>query len=171
MKHTIAVLVNNKPGVLAKVAGLFARRGYNIDSLVVNATIDGNYPDPQGDKYSRMTIVVDDENDPRIMDQIEKQLNKLIDVVHLSDHTQTQIVRRELALIKIHATPEQRSEVFTVCQVFRALIVDIGEGAITVEVAGAPDKIDALVDVLRPYGIVELVRTGRVVLARGERMT
>jgi len=171
MKHTIAVLVNNKPGVLAKVAGLFARRGYNIDSLAVNATVDGNYPDPAGDKYSRMTLVVDDEGDPGIMDQIEKQLDKLVDVVHLSDHTQTQVVRRELALIKIRATPEQRSEVFTVCQIFRALIVDIGEGVIMVEVGGAPEKVDAMVEVLRPYGILELVRTGRVVLVRGQRMT
>jgi len=171
MKHTIAVLVNNKPGVLAKVAGLFARRGYNIDSLAVNATVDGNYPDPAGDKYSRMTIVVDDENDPGIMDQIEKQLDKLVDVVHLSDHTQTQIVRRELALIKLRAAPEQRSEVFTVCQIFRALIVDIGEDVVIVEVGGAPEKVDAMVEVLRPFGILELVRTGRVVLVRGQRMT
>jgi acetolactate synthase-1/3 small subunit len=171
MKHTIAVLVNNKPGVLARVSGLFARRGYNIDSLAVNATIDARYHDPEGVKYSRMTIVVDDEGDPRIMDQIEKQLNKLVDVVHLSDHTQTQIVRRELALIKVRATPAQRPELFAVTQIFRALIDDISEGTVIVQVAGAPDKIDGMVEVLRPYGILELVRTGRVVLARGERET
>ncbi len=171
MKHTLAALVNNKPGVLAKVAGLFARRGYNIESLAVNATVDARYTDPTGDKYSRMTIVVDDEGDPLIMDQIEKQLDKLVDVVNISDHTQTDIVRRELALIKIRATPEQRPEIVAVCQVFRALVDDIGDETVIVQVAGTPDKVDGMIDVLRPYGILELVRTGRVVLARRERPT
>ncbi len=171
MKHTLAALVSNKPGVLAKVAGLFARRGYNIDSLAVNATIDAEHADPDGSKYSRMTIVVDDEGDRLIMDQIESQLNKLVDVVHISDHTQEDIVRRELALIKINAAPDQRPEVVAVCQVFRALIDDIGETTLIVQVAGTPEKVDGMVEVLRPYGIRELVRTGRVVLARGDRPT
>jgi acetolactate synthase-1/3 small subunit len=171
VKHTLAALVSNKPGVLAKVAGLFARRGYNIDSLAVNETIDARYVDPDGRKYSRMTIVVDDEGDRLIMDQIENQLNKLVDVVHISDHTQEDIVRRELALIKINAAPEQRPEVVAVCQVFRALIDDIGETTLIVQVAGTPEKVDGMIDVLRPYGIRELVRTGRVVLARGDRPT
>lgn len=171
MKHTLAALVNNRPGVLAKVAGLFARRGYNIDSLAVSATIDARHQDPNGDKYSRMTIVVDDEGDPRIMDQIEKQLDKLVDVVNISDHTQTDLVRRELALIKVQVKPEQRPEIIAVCQVFRALVDDIGEGTVVVQVAGTPEKVDGMVEVLRPYGIRELVRTGRVVLARGDRPT
>jgi acetolactate synthase-1/3 small subunit len=171
VKHTLAALVNNKPGVLAKVAGLFARRGYNIDSLAVNETIDARHVDPDRSRYSRMTIVVDDEGDRLIMDQIENQLNKLVDVVHISDHTQEDIVRRELALIKIKATAEQRPEVVAVCQVFRALIDDIGEHTLIVQVAGTPEKVDGMVEVLRPYGILELVRTGRVVLARGDRPT
>jgi len=171
VKHTLAALVNNKPGVLAKVAGLFARRGYNIDSLAVNATIDARHVDPDGSKYSRMTIVVDDEGDPLIMDQIENQLNKLVDVVHISDHTQTDIVRRELALVKIKATPAQRPEIVAACQIFRALVDDIGENTLIVQVAGTPEKVDGMIDVLRPYGILELVRTGRVVLARSDRPT
>jgi len=171
MKHTIAALVNNRPGVLAKVAGLFARRGYNIDSLAVSATIDASYDDPTEEKYSRMTIVVDDEGDPRIMDQIEHQLMKLVDVVALSDHTKTDIVPREMALVKINAQPSQRPEIVALTQVFRALVDDVGDETMIVQITGTSDKVDGLVDLLRPYGVRELVRTGRVVLARGLRAT
>ena len=171
MKHTIAALVNNRPGVLAKVAGLFARRGYNIESLAVSATIDARYDGADEQKYSRMTIVVDDENDPRIMDQIEKQLGKLVDVVHISDHTRADVVHRELALIKIECPAGKRPEVVAVCQVFRAQIDDIGDHTMIVQATGTPEKVDGMIEVLRAYGILELVRTGRVVLARGERPT
>ena len=152
-KHVISLYVSNKPGVLIRVALVFARRGYNIDSLSVNATIDANYQDPTGEKYSRMTIIVDDQGDPRIMDQIEKQLFKLVDVV------------------KIRTAPEQRPDVVALAQVFRAQIDDVGEETLIVQVTGTPEKVDGLVELLRPYGIVELVRTGRVVLARGSRAT
>lgn len=171
MKHTISALVHNRPGVLAKVSGLFARRGYNIDSLAVAPTIDATH---NGDelKYSRMTIVVDDEDNPRIMDQIEKQLGKLVDVVHISDHTRADVVRRELALIKITCPPEKRPEVVAICQAFRAQIDDIGQRTVIIQVTGAPEKLEGMVQVLRSsYSILELVRTGRVVLARGESPT
>jgi acetolactate synthase-1/3 small subunit len=171
MKHTIAALVNNRPGVLAKVSGLFARRGYNIDSLAVGPTIDAEH-DGDHQKYSRMTIVVDDEGDPRIMDQIEKQLTKLVDVVHISDHTRADVVRRELAMIKITCPPEKRPEIVAICQAFRAQIDDIGRDTVIIQVTGAPEKVDGMVQVVgATYRILELVRTGRVVLARGERAT
>ncbi|MBM3499668.1 MAG: acetolactate synthase small subunit [Armatimonadetes bacterium] len=171
MKHTIAALVNNRPGVLAKVSGLFARRGYNIDSLAVGPTIDAAH-DGDEQKYSRMTIVVDDEGDPRIMDQIEKQLGKLVDVVHISDHTRADVVRRELAMIKIDCPPDKRPEVVAICQAFRAQIDDIGRETVIIQVTGAPEKVDGMVQVVgATYPIRELVRTGRVVLARGERGT
>lgn len=172
MKHTIAALVNNRPGVLAKVAGLFARRGYNIDSLAVGPTIYGGDKDAAPEKYSRMTIVVDDEGDPRIMDQIEKQLDKLVDVVHISDHTRADVVRRELALIKIECPPAKRPEIVAVCDAFRAQIDDIGQETVIIQVTGAPEKVDGMVQVVgATYSIKELVRTGRVVLARGDRAT
>ena len=172
MKHTIAALVNNRPGVLAKVAGLFARRGYNIDSLAVGPTIYGGDKEAGPDKYSRMTIVVDDEGDPRIMSQIEKQLGKLVDVVHLSDHTRADIVRRELALIKIECPPGKRPEIVAICQAFRAQIDDIGQGTVIIQATGAPEKVDGMVAVLgADYPVIEFVRTGRVVLARGDRAT
>jgi len=172
VKHTIAALVNNRPGVLAKVAGLFARRGYNIDSLAVGPTIYAGDKKAGPGKYSRMTIVVDDEGDPRIMDQIEKQLDKLVDVVHISDHTRADVVRRELALIKIECPPDKRPEIVAICQAFRAQIDDIGQSTVIIQVTGAPEKVDGMVQVVgATYSILELVRTGRVVLARGDRAT
>jgi acetolactate synthase-1/3 small subunit len=172
VKHTIAALVNNRPGVLAKVAGLFARRGYNIDSLAVSPTLDARHQEAEPEKYSRMTIVVDDEGDPRIMDQIEKQLDKLVDVVHISDHTRADVVRRELALIKIECPPAKRPEIVAICQAFRAQIDDIGQSTVIIQATGAPEKVDGMVAVVgADYPVIELVRTGRVVLARGERAT
>jgi acetolactate synthase-1/3 small subunit len=114
---------------------------------------------------------VDDEGDPRIMDQIEKQLGKLVDVVHLSDHTRADVVRRELALIKIDCPPERRPEIVAVCQAFRAQIDDIAHHTVIVQATGAPEKVDGLIAVLRPNNILELVRTGRVVMSRGAKPT
>jgi len=171
VKHTIATLVINKPGVLARVAGLFARRGYNVQSLSVNITRDAKFADPSGERFSRMTIVVDDEGNPRIMEQIEKQLYKLVDVVKVSDHTRTNIVPRELALVKVRAPAAKRAELLSLCTIFRADIADVGEETVIVQAVGTPDKLDALVSLLEDYGVLELVRTGRVVLVRGAEAT
>ncbi|MCK9221922.1 MAG: acetolactate synthase small subunit [Limnochordia bacterium] len=157
MRHTLAVLVHNRSGVLARVAGLFSRRGYNIHSLSVGITED---PD-----ISRMTIVV--EGDADIIEQMSKQLHKLIDVIKISDITSDQVVARELALIKVTATSTNRSEILEVVNIFRAQIVDVHPKSLVIEVTGDADKIDAMVNMLRPYGIKEMVRTGRVAMARG----
>ncbi len=143
MKHTMAALVMNKPGVLARVAGLFARRGYNVASLSVNTTRDAKHADPTGERYSRMTIVVDDEGDPRITEQIEKQLYKLVDVVKVSDHTRTNIVPRELALIKVRAPSAKRAEILSLCDIFRADIADVSEDTLIVQVVGTPARFSS----------------------------
>lgn len=162
MKHTISVLVENKPGVLARTAGLFARRGFNIDSLTVSATED---PDT-----SRMTIVVNGPGD--ILEQIQKQLYKLIDVIKVLDHTEDSIVSRELALVKVTAVePAKRAELMQIVDIFRAKIVDMAEKTIIIEATGDSDKIDALESLLKSYGIKEMVRSGRVVLVRGTKTT
>lgn len=161
MQHTITALVENTPGVLARVAGLFSRRGYNIESLAVSITEDPS--------VSRMTIVVG--GDERTLDQIEKQLNKLIEVVKVFDYQNTPAVERELALIKVTATPEKRAEIMQICDVFRGKIVDISERAMTIEVTGPVEKVDAFQALMTPYGIKELVRTGKIVLTRGARST
>lgn len=159
MQHTITALVENRPGVLARVASLFARRGYNIESLAVSITDDPT--------VSRMTIVV--SGDEQTLEQINKQLNKLIDVIKVVDYTGTPVVDRELALIKVTAEPERRTEIMQIVDIFRAKIIDISERTFTVEVTGSSDKIDALERLLQPFGIVEMVRTGRIVMARGAR--
>ncbi len=162
MKHTISVLVENKPGVLARTASLFARRGFNIDSLAVSTTEDPN--------VSRMTIVVMGPAD--ILEQISKQLYKLIDVIKVLDHTDDSVVARELALIKVHASESsKRAELMQVVSIFRANIVDLCEKTITIEATGSADKIDALERMLESYGIKEMVRTGKVVLVRGTKTT
>jgi acetolactate synthase-1/3 small subunit len=162
MKHTISVLVENKPGVLARTASLFARRGFNIDSLAVSTTEDPN--------VSRMTIVVMGPAD--ILEQISKQLYKLIDVIKVLDHTDDSVVARELALIKVHASESsKRAELMQVVSIFRANIVDLCEKTITIEATGSADKIDALERMLEGYGIKEMVRTGKVVLVRGTKTT
>ena len=163
MKHTISALVEHKPGVLARVAGLFARRGYNIDSLVVGTS--------ENPECARMTFVVEDEGDQTILEQIGKQLYKLIDVIRVSDHTQDTVVARELALIKVNATPKTRSEIMQICDIFRASIVDVGNGTLIVEVTGGQDKVDGLLNLLADFGVKELIRTGRVVLTRGGKAT
>ena len=162
MKHTISVLVENKPGVLARTAGLFARRGFNIDSLAVSTTED---PDT-----SRMTITVNGPVD--ILEQIGKQLYKLIDVIKVMDHTEDDVVSRELALFKVIAVDaNKRAELMQVVDIFRAKIVDIAEKTMIVEATGSEEKIDALEKLLEGFGIKEMVRSGRVVLVRGSRAT
>ncbi len=160
-KHTFSVLVENKPGVLARVAGLFARRGYNIDSLAVSPT--------EEETVSRMTIVA--EGDATVLEQITKQLYKLIDVIKIFDHTGARVVERELCLVKVKADVHTRAEVIQICDIFRAQIVDFGEAALIIEVTGGSEKIDTLIGLLRPFGITELMRTGAIVLARGAAPT
>ncbi|MFZ5596808.1 MAG: acetolactate synthase small subunit [Bacillota bacterium] len=157
MRHTLAVLVENNPGVLARVAGLFSRRGFNIDSLAVGRTEN---PD-----VSRMTIVV--EGDGKVLEQVTKQLHKLIDVIKISDITSDQYVDRELVLIKVHCDSAHRGEIMQVADIFRARIVDLGRKTITVECTGNDGKINAFEESLRPYGIKELVRTGKIAMLRG----
>jgi acetolactate synthase I/III small subunit len=157
MQHTITALVENRPGVLARVAGLFSRRGYNIESLAVSITEDAT--------VSRMTIVVG--GDDRTLEQIEKQLNKLIEVIKVYDYSETPAVERELALIKVTAGPDKRAEIMQIADIFRAKIIDVSERTLTIEVTGPVEKIDAFQDLMAPYGVKELVRTGKIVLSRG----
>ena len=161
MKHTVVALVEDRPGVLNRVASLFRRRGFNIDSLAVGST------EEQG--ISRMTIVLD--GDDGIVEQVEKQLYKLIDVVKVSDLTSEEAVVRELALIKVQCSPAQRGEVLDLIEVFRAQAVDVTPRSIIVQAVASADRLDALVANLRPYGISEMVRTGRVGMVRGDRTT
>lgn len=158
MKHTISVLVRNQFGVLARVAGLFSGRGYNIDSLSVAETQDPT--------LSRMTIV--SHGDEAILEQIMKQLNKLIDVVKVTDfHDHDKgCVMRELALIKVHTTPQTRAEIMQIVNIFRAKVVDISPKTMMVEATGPEAKLEALVEMLRPFGIKDMVQSGRVALAR-----
>jgi acetolactate synthase-1/3 small subunit len=161
MTHTISCRVRNRPGVLARIAGLFSRRGYNIESLAVSASHKPG--------ESRMTIVVEDTEE--VLSQIIQQLYKLIDVIQVMDHTGDKVVERELAMIKVAATPAKRAEILQLAEVFRARIVDVGDETVVLEVTGAPDKIEALERVMDPYGIAEMVRTGKVILARGTQPT
>jgi len=161
MRHTLAVLVENNPGVLARVAGLFSRRGFNIDSLAVGRT---ESPD-----VSRMTIVV--EGDARVLEQVNKQLHKLVDVIKINDITADEYVDRELVLIKVNVDPAQRGEVMQIADVFRARIVDLGRKTVTLECTGNDGKINAFEESLRPYGIKELVRTGKIAMLRGFKYT
>lgn len=158
MQHTITVLVENRPGVLARVSGLFARRGFNIESLAVSITDDPS--------VSRMTIVV--TGDDSTLDQINKQTYKLIDVIKVVDYSQIPIVARELALIKVNAEAAERAAIMQIVDVFRAKIIDISDSSFTIEVTGGIDKVDAIENLLMPYGIREIVRTGKIAMARGE---
>lgn len=159
--HTLSVLVANKPGVLTHVSGLFSRRGYNIDSLTVGVT--------ENPEISRMTIVA--HGDEHVIEQVTKQLNKLIDIIKVVEVTPTESVYRELALIKVAATAKNRSEVIQITDIFRAKIVDVSADSIIIEITGGGDKIDALEEMMRPFGIKELVRTGKVALIRGSKPT
>ena len=158
-QHTITVLVDNKPGVLSRVSGLFSRRGYNIESLAVSITEN---PD-----ISRMTLVVN--GDEQEVEQITKQLHKLIDVSKVQDYLNTPIIARELALIKVNATVENRTALLQLVEVFRGRVVDMSEKTFVIELTGGNDKIDAFEKLLEPYGVRELVRTGRIAMARGVR--
>ncbi|AGF96095.1 acetolactate synthase small subunit [Methanosarcina mazei] len=159
MKHTLAVLVENKSGVLSRVASLFSRRGYNIDSLAVGVTED---PD-----ISRITIVV--HGDDHVLEQVTKQLNKLIDVIKVSDIGSDDAVERELALIKVSADVDTRSEIMQIANIFRARIVDVAPKSMTVEVTGDENKIQAIEKLLRQFGIKEMVRTGKIAMVRGPK--
>jgi len=157
MQHTITVLVENKPGVLARVSGLFARRGFNIESLAVSITDDPT--------ISRMTIVV--TGDDSTLAQINKQTDKLIDVIKVIDYSDVPIVERELAMIKVMAEPSRRAEIMQIVDIFRAKIIDISDTTFTIEVTGGIDKVDAIERLLQPFGIAEVVRTGKIAMARG----
>jgi acetolactate synthase-1/3 small subunit len=156
MKHTISVLVENHFGVLARVSGMFSARGYNIDSLCVGETEDPT--------ASRMTVVV--RGDDRVLEQIVKQLKKLVEVIEVTDLTRESYVERELVMVKVAAEGSRRSEITDIATIFRAKVVDISAGAITVEVTGSAGKVKAFIDMMRPFGIRELVRTGRIAIAR-----
>jgi acetolactate synthase I/III small subunit len=158
-QHTLSVLVENKAGVLTRVTSLFARRGFNIDSLAVGVTEDPT--------LSRITIVVGGEDTP--IEQVTKQLHKLINVIKIQDLDSAEMVDRELVLYKVNAPAERRHEIIEIANVFRAKIVDVGKNTLTIEATGAVDKLDAMEDLLRTYGIKELARTGKIALSRGLR--
>jgi len=158
MKHVISALVENQPGVLAHVAGMFAARGFNIDSLVVGRTED---PD-----LSRMTIVV--VGDDRVLEQVRKQLGKVVPVVKIRDFEDTPCVERDLMLIRIHVPPAKRGEVIQVADLFRGRVVDVAPSSVVVELAGTEEKVEAFIELVRPYGIKELARTGVIAMQRGK---
>ena len=159
MQHTISILVANKFGVLSRVSGLFSGRGFNIDSLTVAETHDPS--------VSRMTIVT--RGNDQIIEQITKQLHKLIDVIKVTDLTGGDFIGRELALIKVQATAENRAELLGIVDIFRCKVVDVSQKSYTLEVTGDLNKIEAIIEILRPMGIMELIRTGRVAVARAVR--
>ena len=161
MKHTLSVLVENKPGVLTRVAGLVARRGFNIDSLVVAETEN---PD-----VSRMTITIDEQDQP--IDQVTKQLHKLINVIKITDLDPTSSVEREMLLLKVLADAQSRSEIMQIVEIFRAKIVDVSSDVLLVEMTGTREKVSAFMELLQPFGVVELMRTGRIAMGRGRRPT
>ena len=158
-RHTLAVLVENKPGVLARVASLFSRRGFNIDSLAVGPT--------EHSEISRMTIVVNSEDIP--LEQVTKQLNKLINVIKIVELDPAQSVQREIVLIKVRTDSATRSHVLEIVQLFRSKVVDVATDAVTVEATGTAEKLEALIRVLEPFGIRELVQSGMVAVSRGGR--
>ncbi|GAA2760470.1 acetolactate synthase, small subunit [Actinopolymorpha cephalotaxi] len=158
-RHTLSVLVENKPSVLARIAGLFSRRGFNIDSLAVGPT---EHPE-----ISRMTIVVNVEELP--LEQVTKQLNKLVNVIKIVELEPSTSVQRELLLVKVKADGQARGSVLETVQLFRAKVVDVGTDTVTIEATGSPDKLDAMLRVLEPYGIRELVQSGMVAVGRGGR--
>lgn len=159
--HTLSLYVANKPGVLARIAQVFARRGFNIDSLVVSPTVDGN--------YSRMTITA--KGDAAGLNQIMEAAKKLVDVIHCTDHTGENTVDKELALVKVLAGPEERTEVLQIADHFGAETVDLTENSMILMITGDTEKVDALFKLLQKFKIVELVRTGKVVMARGSEET
>jgi len=160
MRHVISALVQNQPGVLAHVASMFAARGFNIDSLVVGRTED---PD-----LSRMTIVV--VGDDRVLEQVRKQLGKVVPVVKVRDFQAVDYVERDLMLIRAHVPPDRRPEVISLVNLFRGRVVDVARNSMLVEMSGTEEKLEAFIDLLRPYGIRELARTGVIAMARGQQV-
>jgi acetolactate synthase-1/3 small subunit len=156
MKRIISVLVENKFGVLARVSELFSSRGFNIASLSVGETLDS--------KLSRITMVVD--GDEYIFEEIKKQLNKLINVIKVQDFTNVEHVEREMLLIKVNLSRKTRAELIEVVDIFRAKIIDVGKNSMTVEITGKDNKIQAFIDLVKPFGIIEIVRTGKIAIAR-----
>lgn len=157
MRHVLSALVQNRPGVLAHISGMLASRGFNIDSLAVGATEDPN--------LSRMTFVV--HGDDATLEQVRKQLDKIVTVVKVQDISAEDFVERDLMLLKISATPEKRMEIVQLVEMFRARVVDISPKDMMIEIAGQERKIEAFIELMRPYGILELARTGRIALVRG----
>ncbi|UCD71462.1 MAG: acetolactate synthase small subunit [Syntrophobacterales bacterium] len=161
MDYTLSVLVENHPGVLAKISGLLSGRGFNIRSIAAGETEDST--------VTRIVMVM--EGDDRIIDQVKKQLTRLVDVIRITDLTDTPSVDRELALVKVSIAISRRVEVFQIVDVFRGKVVDIAHNSLVVEVTGATDKVEALIEMLKPFGIKEIVRTGKISIARGETVT
>ncbi len=159
--HTISIYVANKPGVLARIAQVFSRRGFNIDSLVVSPSVDG--------RYSRMTVAAQGSSEG--LEQIILQVSKLVDVLHCIDHSASNAIVREMALVKMQVDSEQRAEALQICEHYGCKTVDLATTAMTAMVTGQSDKIDACLNMLAKFKIIELVRTGKVVMARGDEAT
>ena len=159
--HTISLFVNNKPGVLVRVALIFSRRAFNIESLVVSPGAEG--------RFSRMTITC--SGDAEVLEQVVKQLAKLVDVVHAIDHTRDQSYEVEIALIKLHCPLDQRTQILQVAEHYKARVVDFGAHSVILQAHGSSEKLDALIELLRPFELEELVRSGKLLMARGERTT
>lgn len=157
MRHVLSALVQNQPGVLAHVSGMLASRGFNIDSLAVGETEDA--------QLSRMTFVV--HGDATVLDQVRKQLDKIVSIVRVDDISSENYVERDLMLIKIVSPPEKRTEIALLVEMFRGRVVDISPADLMIEISGQEQKIEAFIDLMRPYGIIELARTGRIALVRG----
>ena len=160
-KHVLSILVENKPGVLARIAGLFARRGFNIDTLAVGPTDDPN--------VSRITLTLDGAVHP--IDQVTKQLHKLVNVLKIRDMEPEETIAREMALFKVTSAVENRAEIMQFAEIFRAKIVDVTKRSLTVEVTGTCDKVDAFERLVRPFGLIEMARTGEIAIARGRGET
>jgi acetolactate synthase I/III small subunit len=159
MQHTLSILVENKPGVLSRIAGLFSGRGFNIESLSVAETLDAT--------ISRMTIVT--RGNDQILEQIIKQLNKLVNVIKVIDFVNGDFVNREMVLIKVNVTDENRSELLNIVDIFRGKVVDVSPDAYVVEVTGDEGKLDAIINLCKPMGIKEVARTGKVAMMRGAK--
>ena len=168
--HTISLLVRNKPGVLVRVSLVFSRRGYNIESLVVSpaSVSQAGGGEPNGD-FSRMTITC--SGDPETLEQIIKQLEKLIDVVHALDHTGQAVIESELALIKLRAGLKERTEILQIAEHYNAKVVDYSAESLILRIEGETEKLDACIGLLRPFGIAELVRSGKILMVRGLALT
>ena len=161
MTHSISMLVANKPGVLSRIALVFARRGFNIDSLVVSPTENGS--------YSRITVSA--KGDPAMVEQIIKQVAKLVDVLHIIEHTGEDVIDREIALIKVPTKKDNRAEILQVVDHFHASTEDFSDGSLVIQVSGSTAKLDSFLRILRTYGITEMVRSGKILMTRGKETT